>query len=553
MKASSISLTIVFALIVLLSGSMYAEPLGSAFTYQGRLIDANEPAEGLYDLQFRLYDANSVGSQVGADVNIPNVGVIDGYFTVKLDFGGVFDANAVWLDVGVRPGELEDPNTYTALSPRQLITPAPYALYAKSGTPGPQGIQGPVGETGPQGEQGPQGVQGIQGIQGIQGPQGAAGAQGETGPAGASPFVLNGNDAYYLAGNVGIGTDVPVGILDIAATPGPDGNSALDQNNIPSTASVLYNVVNIWQSFRPSVSGYLSKVGVFVGCYSGDPITSGRLYIYAGEGTGGTLLASQVISITSATYINFVLFEIDIPPYLQSESVYTFDLNCTATMQGFKIYYTNDNPYSRGRCSASSTYDLEFQTYMEGVADYSSLVVRSGGNVGIGTTSPTQKLEVAGTVKANAFIGEADPQVGTNAANYVARWDGSALSQGTIYDNGNVGIGTATPSQKLDVAGNAAFSGNVAIGTAQIGAWANQQVSPNGYCWVGNILYQWGSRTSTSDDSEPFGFPIAFPNACFTVNPNLPGVVTSSKTGFTVDRLNDYAGTIQFTFLAIGN
>jgi hypothetical protein len=58
-----------------------AGPMGTAFTYQGRLIDANYPADGEYDFQFKLYDANSDGNQVDSDVNKPDVDVIDGYFT----------------------------------------------------------------------------------------------------------------------------------------------------------------------------------------------------------------------------------------------------------------------------------------------------------------------------------------------------------------------------------------------------------------------------------------------------------------------------------------
>ena len=109
-----------------------AEPVGTAFTYQGRLIDNNQPADGLYDLQFKMFDASSDGNQLGLDVNLPEVDVIDGYFTVELDLGSVFDGNNRWLDIGVRPGDQNDPNVYTTLSPRQEVTPAPHAIYADS-------------------------------------------------------------------------------------------------------------------------------------------------------------------------------------------------------------------------------------------------------------------------------------------------------------------------------------------------------------------------------------------------------------------------------------
>lgn len=111
-----------------------AAPIGTAFTYQGRLIDDGKTADGLYDIEFELYDAEDDGSQVGSAIDINEADVIDGYFTVQLDFGpGVFDGDARWLKIAVRPGEQNDPNVYTTLSPRQEITPTPYALYAASG------------------------------------------------------------------------------------------------------------------------------------------------------------------------------------------------------------------------------------------------------------------------------------------------------------------------------------------------------------------------------------------------------------------------------------
>jgi len=108
-----------------------AAPLGTAFTYQGHLYDNNSVANDEYDFQFKLYDTNVGGGQVGSDVNVADVDVIDGYFTVELDFGSsVFDGYARWLEIGVRPGA--SISSFTTLSPRQEITATPYANYASN-------------------------------------------------------------------------------------------------------------------------------------------------------------------------------------------------------------------------------------------------------------------------------------------------------------------------------------------------------------------------------------------------------------------------------------
>jgi len=117
--------------------------MSTSFIYQGRLIDDNEVAEGLYDFEFKLYNSSGAGSQRGSTVTREQIDVIDGYFTAELDFGsGIFDGNDRWLEIGVRPGELSEPNLYTTLSPRQKITPAPYAVYAKTAGGTPLGISG---------------------------------------------------------------------------------------------------------------------------------------------------------------------------------------------------------------------------------------------------------------------------------------------------------------------------------------------------------------------------------------------------------------------------
>jgi hypothetical protein len=104
-------------------------PMGKSFTYQGFITDGGSPANGSYDLAFSLYDNISAGSQVGSTVIKTSVAVTNGYFTVELDFGDVFDGTALWMEIEVQgPG---DPD-FTPLLPRQPVSATPYASYASA-------------------------------------------------------------------------------------------------------------------------------------------------------------------------------------------------------------------------------------------------------------------------------------------------------------------------------------------------------------------------------------------------------------------------------------
>jgi microcystin-dependent protein len=110
------------------SALLFASPLGTAFSYQGKLADGASAANGSYDLKFTLYDALSSGSLVAGPLTNSPVAVTNGLFTVSLDFGGsVFDGNARWLEIAVRSN---GSGAFTTLAPRQTLTPSPYAVYA---------------------------------------------------------------------------------------------------------------------------------------------------------------------------------------------------------------------------------------------------------------------------------------------------------------------------------------------------------------------------------------------------------------------------------------
>jgi Chaperone of endosialidase len=100
---------------------------GTAFTYQGRLNANGAPANGIYDFDFALFNASSGGSLIGSADFALGVPVTNGLFTVSLDFGANFPGAARWLEIAVRTNGT---TIFNVLSPRQLLTPTPYAISA---------------------------------------------------------------------------------------------------------------------------------------------------------------------------------------------------------------------------------------------------------------------------------------------------------------------------------------------------------------------------------------------------------------------------------------
>jgi hypothetical protein len=115
---------------------------GTAFTYQGQLQNNGALANGNFDLKFTLFKTNITGAAVAGPVTNSDVGISNGLFTVTIDFGGaVWNGETNWLEIAV---ETNGGSPFTKLSPRQQVTPSPYAITAEN--LGSDGLSGTYGD-----------------------------------------------------------------------------------------------------------------------------------------------------------------------------------------------------------------------------------------------------------------------------------------------------------------------------------------------------------------------------------------------------------------------
>jgi hypothetical protein len=126
---------VVFTAVLAPASALVAQTPGTEFTYQGRLDNSGQPAAGPHDLRFSLWlSPTDSDSPIGSVICKDHVPITDGLFTVPLDFGlNVFVGFPVWMEIEARadttPGNCAS-GSFTPLSPRQPLKPAPYAIWA---------------------------------------------------------------------------------------------------------------------------------------------------------------------------------------------------------------------------------------------------------------------------------------------------------------------------------------------------------------------------------------------------------------------------------------
>jgi hypothetical protein len=118
----------ILSILVLLVFSTISFAQTTAFNFQGRLNDGGGPANGRYDLRFKLFDSLTGGSQVSTTVDKPNIVLVNGLISIPLDFGPAFTSGDRFIEISLRPNG--SPNAYVILGERQQILSVPFAFRA---------------------------------------------------------------------------------------------------------------------------------------------------------------------------------------------------------------------------------------------------------------------------------------------------------------------------------------------------------------------------------------------------------------------------------------
>ncbi|MFN0134948.1 MAG: hypothetical protein ACKVS9_02400 [Phycisphaerae bacterium] len=455
--------------------------IGTAFSYQGQLRDNDAPASGDYDLQFRLFNDST---QVGSTICVDNVAVVDGLFTVALDFGSQFDGNKRSLEIGVRPaGSIGDcaSGGYTTLAPRQSITPAPYALKVA-------GIDG-------------HSLDGAGGTPVDAVFVNAAGFVGVNTTAPSTHLTVNGNSD--IVGALGVGR-LPGGFQLDVRSPG-NGVARFDSPDTYGTVSAFVNA---------SVGG---RAWAAVSSGSAHPGGAGKLVfrdIFAAQdrvtfdGLGnvgiGTYTPTQALDVRGSVAIRNT---IRLDPLTEPFIVRQYDLFTSGAKNGLGRWGMFLEPATLflgvPGTDYGSTSNISFGGWLTNSTRQDWMTIVEGGNVGIGTTTPTNRLSIVGNQDISGSL-----EIGPDAP-----LDNPGNFSTTVEINGRSGAGVTNPGSAAIVFTNSVFSTPLAwsMGVAGNGEFTFNYNGTAGFDIVNVPKLR---ITGGSDVAEPFDVNVddAFTN-----------------------------------------
>lgn len=520
--------------VVLIAVSAVSASFTPQINYQGKLTDAsgNTVADGDYNLRFKLCPDSACltvlfdESFIGAN----KVTITDGLFSVMI--GSVsttlntIDFNqTLYLEVNV--GGTGTPSFETLL-PRKILGAVPNAFNALKfdGLATTSFLRSDLSNT-------------------------SAIITNAT-------FTQATTSNFYVSGNIGLNNVYISNWSELN-----DGTFSTTSADYWDTTKNRWTSDNATTSFNTLITPYSTQAYnsstffTLVGWYA----TSSQ---YLTTTTAASTYTTQASS--TATYLTIANASATYQPIGSYENPLTFTYPLQRTVNAISLAFgtTTDNtwagtqtftnlpamPLTAGYTFMGSASNLAVAT--------SSLFISSDGNVGIGTTTPMQKLEVAGNILINNS---------TNLQGYYMYRGGSEIwnISGSNYDltldsvsdirmdagtatnalfvqvnTGNVGIGTTTPDSMLQVgnatsyfkinSGNATTTGYLTVGSAPVGAnYGAGDLNVSDAAVIGTTL---SAGTSTLTNLIVTNFTTS----------TFAGGLTVGTSQFVVQQSNGYVG-----------
>jgi Chaperone of endosialidase len=385
-------------------------------------------------------------------------------------------------------------------------------------------------------------------------------------------------------GNVGIGTSAPAERLDVngktkttnlQVTTGATAGYVLQSDATGNGTWVNASSLSITET-DPQVSSTTTN---YIPKWNGTTLVDGQVYDNGTNVGLGTISPSTRFHIASNNTVTNTTIESGNQQYPTALSI----LPSTHATSRRSLIKLDDWQILQ---DITGTGSKDFTIY-QGSTLSQRLTIGTTGNVGVGINTPTEKLEVNGKTKTNNIqvttgatsgyvlqsdatgngtwvnptsltITESDPQVSSSTANYLPKWNGTTLVDGQVFDNGtNVGVGTTTPTEKLEVNGKTKTN-NIQVTTGATSGYVLQSDATGNGTWVNpsilsvteidpqvssstvNYLPKWNGTTLVDgqvfDNGTNIGIGITTPTEKLDVNGKIKAtnlqVTTGATTGY---------------------